>query len=930
MADVLDIAMRAFALPVCASILVNGLDDLFIDVNYYLRGLFDDGEARITVEALRGTEPKRIAMLVPAWHEAGVIRQMLELNLRNLDYPTARYDIFVGCYRNDTETQQKVDEVARRVPNVHKVVTPHDGPTCKADNLNWVYQGIQMVEKQRGHRFDILLMHDAEDIIHPLALRLYNYLIPEHDFVQTPVFPLETPWHKFVAATYKDEFTEHHLKDMLVREHIGGLVPSAGVGSGFAREAFEEIALAHSQEAFNVKSLTEDYEIGLKFRLANKKVYFARRAVQKVVEVQKGIFRKRTVRMVEDEYIATREFFPDSLRFAVRQRSRWVLGIALQGWEQVGWSGPLPVLYCLWRDRKALLTNFFTVFAYLILMYCLGRVGLGEVVGRPWSIENLFPPGSLLWWMVMVNTLILVWRIAMKFITVYKVYGVLHALLSIPRFFVANVINFMATSKAVRQYVGHRITGEPLRWLKTEHVFPSLDALATFHRRLGDLLQDREGISAEQLSEALDLQGRTSMKLGEVCVTSGLVSRRQVTEALAEQLELVVCNPEPYAIPLDLLELLSEADAVRLGALPLYREDLSVVVAIAEPPEEALAVELGALLKAQVRFEFTLEPTLRAARARAYRRVGLELGGEARPAPLGQVLLERGVIDRAQLDAALHEQRDTGEFLGELLLRRGWVSGERLAECLAERLHLPLRVLEASEACPESIALLGYGFCALYRLAPLRAPVGAPVPVAMAQRLHPAVVAVIAERLGRPVVAQLSPAMDLVLALAVGAAEASAAGLGLPIPTMDGAELEILRDEGWTDEQCHSLLDQARLRRRSPLAQLQARGALDELAAARLRARVLGIAYAGDQDAAADRTLGLPPGAGISSKGLRVLATEEGVVLECPDPEPWMTAEVALLFPEQPICWRVSAIRLPSVSDDEVTDGFVQELFGAA
>ena len=137
-----------------------------------------------------------------------------------------------------------------------------------------------MLDEQRhGRRYDILLMHDAEDVIHPLSLRLYSLLIPAHDFVQTPVFSLELALHQGVAATYIDEFAEHHLKDMLVREAIGGLVPSAGVGSAFARDAFEEIARAHGQQPFNVESLTEDYEIGLKFRLAGKKVHFACRSL---------------------------------------------------------------------------------------------------------------------------------------------------------------------------------------------------------------------------------------------------------------------------------------------------------------------------------------------------------------------------------------------------------------------------------------------------------------------------------------------------------------------------------------------------------------------------------------------------------------------------------------------------------------------------
>ncbi|HEV8163053.1 MAG TPA: glycosyltransferase, partial [Actinomycetota bacterium] len=271
--ETLDQAFRLFAYPVGVGILINGLEELWVDANYMVRGLHRRDRRIVTLEELRAAPPRRIAMMVPAWQESDVIERMLDHNLGSLDYDPALLDIFVGTYSNDPATQRKVEAVARRSPNVHKVVVPHAGPTCKADCLNWVYQGVALAEQRSGQRFDILLMHDAEDVIHPLALRLYSLLIPKHEFVQTPVFSLPLPRTKLVGATYIDEFAEHHLKDMLVREAMGGLVPSAGVGSAFARDAFEEIALAHDQNPFNVDSLTEDYEVGLKFRLAGKRVH---------------------------------------------------------------------------------------------------------------------------------------------------------------------------------------------------------------------------------------------------------------------------------------------------------------------------------------------------------------------------------------------------------------------------------------------------------------------------------------------------------------------------------------------------------------------------------------------------------------------------------------------------------------------------------
>lgn len=464
----LDMGMRALAYGTSGAILVNQLDELFMDANYFLRGLHRYAKRTVSRRELETVVQKRIAILVPAWKEAEVIEEMLEHNLRTLSYDRDRYDIFCGTYANDPETQAKVDVVARRAPNIHKVVVPHDGPTSKADCLNWVYQGIVLEEQRRGERFDILLMADAEDLIHPLSLRLYSILVPDWDFVQTPVFSLALSPRAFVAGTYIDEFAEHHLKDMLVRQAIGGLVPSAGVGSAFSRKAFEEIAAAYGQRPFNTESLTEDYELGMKFRLANKRVCFACRTLD--VNDQKAL-------EPSEEYIATREFFPDDFRASIRQRSRWILGITLQTWEQIGWKGPPPVLYCLWRDRKALFTNVLLLCAYVLVTYIVVHKVISLALGSPWSFESVCPKGSTLAVVLRINLYMLLWRASMKGWLVGRLYGFVQGVLSVPRMVVGNVISLAATTRAVHQYVGHRITGKPLRWLKTAHVFPCPDAL---------------------------------------------------------------------------------------------------------------------------------------------------------------------------------------------------------------------------------------------------------------------------------------------------------------------------------------------------------------------------------------------------------------------------------------------------------------------
>ena len=99
-----------------------------------------------------------------------------------------------------------------------------------------------MLEIEGDDPFAIVVLHDVEDVIHPLSLRLYNRFVPESQLLQIPVFALEYPWYEFVGWTYADEFAKNHCKDMLLRERLGAFVPSAGVGTAMARSGLDRVA----------------------------------------------------------------------------------------------------------------------------------------------------------------------------------------------------------------------------------------------------------------------------------------------------------------------------------------------------------------------------------------------------------------------------------------------------------------------------------------------------------------------------------------------------------------------------------------------------------------------------------------------------------------------------------------------------------------
>ena len=58
--------------------------------------------------------------------------------------------------------------------------------------------------------------------------------------------------------------------------------------------------------------------------------------------------------------------------------------------------------------------------------------------------------------------------------------------------------------------------------------------------------------------------------------------------------------------------------------------------------------------------------------------------------PLGELLVERGLVTPAQLEAALAEQAESGRRLGEIIVAKGLVSRERLTQVLLEQCGLDL------------------------------------------------------------------------------------------------------------------------------------------------------------------------------------------------------------------------------------------------
>ncbi|MDB5712783.1 MAG: glycosyl transferase family protein [Sphingomonadales bacterium] len=448
--DIANVVARELMLFSVIGFLIGGADDLLIDLIWLVRTtarqltVYRRQPRSDSATLAKPRAPGRGVIFIPAWDEGNVIGQMLAHTVAA--YGEQDYRIYVGCYPNDMPTQLSV--LAVNDARIRMVVGTVAGPTTKADCLNTLWQALAGDEGSEGWRAKSIILHDAEDLVHSGELGVFDTLIERFDFVQLPVLPLVDARSRWISGHYIDEFAEAHGKTIVVREAIGAGIPAAGVGCAFARDMMQRIADLRGGNPFDHDSLTEDYELGLR-----------------VAELGgRGVFVR--LRHPGGGLVAVRAHFPTTLDDAVRQKSRWIAGIALSGWDRLGWHGGVAESWMRLYDRRALANATVLLTAYtamaLTLALRLSSYGL-SIPGNPIT--------PLMQVCLMFSGALLGWRMVMRFTFVTRAYGWREGLRAVPRTFVSNLVAVMAARRAVSIYLRMRRDGV-VRWDKTAHAFP--------------------------------------------------------------------------------------------------------------------------------------------------------------------------------------------------------------------------------------------------------------------------------------------------------------------------------------------------------------------------------------------------------------------------------------------------------------------------
>ncbi len=426
--------------------LLGALDELAVDVAWiWLRLTRRARSVPVDRRELRNRPLNGpAAILIPAWHEDQVIEFTVAHAIAAWPHDDLR--LYVGCYRNDPATFAAATRGASGDPRVRVVSVERDGPTTKADCLNLLYAALEEDERRSGRPFRLVVLHDAEDMVDPAALGLLDQAVETHDFVQLPVLPEPQRSSRWVGSHYCEEFAEAHGRVLVVREALSGALPAAGVGCAFSRRILAGIAESTAGGGpFSVESLTEDYELGLRVKAFGGRSRFLR------------------ARGEDGQLVATRACFPATLDQAVRQKSRWVHGIALQGWDRLGWNGSPGEWWMLFRDRRGPLNALVLFVGYLVLLG--GAVLIGA---RQLGFVQALTPDPVLEALIALNFLALSWRAAVRFAFTAREYGWREGLRALARLPLANIVAIMAGRRALFAYV-RTLGGAPPRWDKTFH-----------------------------------------------------------------------------------------------------------------------------------------------------------------------------------------------------------------------------------------------------------------------------------------------------------------------------------------------------------------------------------------------------------------------------------------------------------------------------
>jgi hypothetical protein len=244
---------------------------------------------------------------------------------------------------------------------------------------------------------------------------------------------------------------------------------------------------------------------------------------------------------------------------------------------------------------------------------------------------------------------------------------------------------------------------------------------------IGEILVEKELITPAQLEAALDYQRANGGLLGEILVAQGLIDRLAIASVLAKQWSSAPREeaddgaPEPGRAapppaPSEDVAALYRRIAELEGVIKQQHAELARRKEQLELLAEIVSGQVGATTPSAD--EPVSDPAPEEAPPRF--EVVPRTSTAAMPPRLGDLLVGKGFLTQEQLAEALVEAKETGDRVGRVLLRKNFVFEPELARTLSEQWALPYLNLSVISVDRHAARLLPYEIGTQFAAIPVR------------------------------------------------------------------------------------------------------------------------------------------------------------------------------------------------------------------
>jgi type IV pilus assembly protein PilB len=177
-------------------------------------------------------------------------------------------------------------------------------------------------------------------------------------------------------------------------------------------------------------------------------------------------------------------------------------------------------------------------------------------------------------------------------------------------------------------------------------------------KKLGELLVEAGLVSKREVQEALEEQQKTGKRLGQILVERGSVSKGDLGRVLQTQTGFPYVSLTAQPLDREVVGLVPESLVRRFRAIPIAREGNELIVAMADPTDLMAIDELSAASGFRIRPVLTTESDLEWAIAQLFdvRRQVEEAVEAAEGEDLGRTVQEEAVL-------TIEEDRDTSPVI---------------------------------------------------------------------------------------------------------------------------------------------------------------------------------------------------------------------------------------------------------------------------